>query len=506
MDNKGNYSSISLRDVLWRFVECWKLVVILALAGLIISFMYVRKNYSSLEHEYKLKKSESEAVWKAYRDEAAAYADYNDAEAGNKDASVAKMHELWKSKLTREQIEAVENTIGIKKQMNDLSKYMRDSILMNLDAYNVGTLYMVWELSNETNSYGNLLTAYTGYATGIEFAKTIAEENGFADEQYDDVIYNELLASAALNGSQFHITYQYKDTAVLEKIAATITKLIENKNVELAGKLGQHSIKCIEIAVSVKSNTALGNSKNSYQQNITNYNNQINTNKTKFAETAAQLNLYNSLADIEDGGTGAVKATLPAEPKVQEPKPLRSKAVYYAIGLIVGLIISLGTIYIQMLFSTKLQKTDELENIYSLKLFGSLPKKRALHIDRLIYTLKNRKQAPKDIVEHIAMIVGCISKACEEQGYKKLTIIGTNPIKKDENTINNIISGLKEKGISTVYGGNIISDKKAMDAAMTADAVLIIENIGVSAYRLVNRECSNMAVLKISTVGVIGLE
>ena len=36
-----------------------------------------------------------------------------------------------------------------------------------------------------------------------------------------------------------------------------------------------------------------------------------------------------------------------------------------------------------MLFSTKLQKADELESIYGLKLLGNLPGKRILHIDRI---------------------------------------------------------------------------------------------------------------------------
>lgn len=506
MENKGNYGSISLRDVLWKFVEGWKLVLICVIAGLLVSVLYVRRNYDSLQQDYRLKKLQSEATWKEYYDEAAAYADYNDSTTSDKSASVAKMQELWKSKLTREQIEAVENVIGIKKQMNDLSRYMKDSILMNLDPYNVGTLYMVFELSNESGSYGNLLTAYTGYATGIDFTKTVAQENGFAVDGYEDIVYNELLTSTALNGSQFHVTYQYNDTATLEKIANTITKLIEGKRPELAGKFGEHSIKCVESVVSIKSNAGLGNTKNSYQQSITNYNNQINTNKNNFAQNAAQLNLYNSLADIEDGGTGAVTATLPAEPKVEEPKTLRSKTVYYIVGIMVGALLALAIIYLKILFSTKLQKADELESIYGLKLLGTMPYKRMLPMDRWIYSIKNRKQAPKDIKEQISMASEFIAGNCGEKNIKKLAIVGTASIGKDEAAINNVIAGLKEKGINAVYSGDINRDRKAVDSVVNSDGAIIVEKTGKSVYRLINSECGKLAALSKPVVGAIGLE
>ena len=77
MEVKERYAGISFTDVLWRFVESWKLVIIFAVLGLVLSVLYVRKNYAGLQEDYRLKKQESEKTWTEYRELLTATADYN---------------------------------------------------------------------------------------------------------------------------------------------------------------------------------------------------------------------------------------------------------------------------------------------------------------------------------------------------------------------------------------------------------------------------------------------
>lgn len=505
MEAKEKHSSISFTDVLWRMAEGWKLILVLMVLGLLISLVYTVKVYPGKTEATRVKNAKNSAIIEEFNEKSKEAADYNALPENEQESAAAHMREVWASRLTEDQLAAVNNAVDIKRQMLDLSKYMKDSVLMDLDAYNVSTLYMVYEIKADSSIVANFLTSYLGYLSSIDCTKAIAEELGFAVDGLDDSIYNELLVPAG-SGASFNITYQYRDNESLEKVSTKIKSLLSEEQKVLKKELGDHTINCVESVISVKANTALGNTKNTYQQYITNYNNQITSLKGQFDKISDQRNLYESLANLEEGGNGYVKAVFPADLKDVAVSPLRSKKVYLIVGLFLGLIAGAAVIYLKMLFATKLQKTEDLGNIYDLKVLGRVPGYRKLGIDKKLYFLKNHKNGPSNEEGCVDMAATAILHTCGKAGIRKLGVISTSANEKDKSLLTELAGRLEKSGLEISFPGDMNRDIEAGSKAAKTDAVLVAERICRAKYKNVDQEISVLKALDIPVAGVIGIE
>ena len=498
-------STITITDVLWRMLASWKLVIILAIIGFLIASIYVKKTYAQKEAKYLPAQTEYDRVMNDYKTELDRVTAFNLATQDERKNMAVDLSAAWTNKLTQEQLSVVENALSIKRLINANTQYKEKSVLMKIDPYNVHTLYLVYELSSETGSLTNILNDYVGYVTSEECIKAVAEKLGW--ETSEDMIssYTELFVPAVINGSQFAVTVSYSDDKIYD-IARVLETAIESYRIKAAKNIGDHTLKRIEEQIKVVVNTNIANTQNTYHSQQVTYSNQLTGQLNAMKAVPEQYNLYSLKSQEADGSEEFLDLMIPTEPKLDAPKRLRSANTYKIIGMLLGVLIALISIYMYMLFSTKLQKTKELNGIYGLAVVGFIYKKRAIIIDSLITRIHMGSKGPKNNESAIKLLQDRIVIICEKRDIKNLGIIGTSISRNDIATIESLIKGLKSEGIEAFLVGDILNDEGSARNIGKTENCIIIETVNKSKYKHIDNELLMLENMKIEPLCAIGIE
>lgn len=505
METREKTINISLMDVLWGIVENWKLIIAMAVFGVIVMAMYIVKSYDGLQADYDLKNKEYETTVVPYLQDKEQVVEYNSLPEDKQGEMAALQAEEWKASLTEEQLAAVDNAIATKKLLNEASEHQKDSILMNLDPYGVDTLYMVFEIS-AAGGQATIIANYVDYITGLDAVTELTDTLGWREEGKNDSVYSELITSAGINGTQFHVTVQYRNADDLSKAAEQIKNMLASKTTSIVSITQEHTLNCVENTVSNKVNNSLASSQNSLQQTITGYANQIISLTNTFKNVPNQLRLFNYLSDIEDGGNGYVKLDLPKEVIGSRPSAPSSKVTYLILGFIIGTVLGCVVVYVKKLFSTKLTKINELDAIYKLPILGTFNGVRRFKIDNLICSFKNRKSIPMDDAEAYELIATKLKATCLSNELKSIVFISNSANADDVSALEKISEQLKAIGINVEKIGNILMNKDVINASITDTAVVVVERVGKATYKDINSELTIAEGIGANVVGAIGIE
>ncbi|MCR5727134.1 MAG: hypothetical protein K6G24_06680 [Lachnospiraceae bacterium] len=503
MNTQTKGSTITFTDVLWKLLASWKLVIILAVAGFVAASLYVKKSYDAKEAEYLPQKAEYDRVMEEYETRRDFVLKFNAAGPEEKTALMKEAAPTWEAKLSEEQLLAMENTDSVKKLLDDNSEYMRKSILMNLDPYNVNTLYMVYELYSETVGLNNLLNDYCYYLTSDECLKKLGEKMGWNFEERSTALYAELFSAWQQNGNQVVINAQFAPEDDLEVLASAIQAEFETYKATLDATIGSHYMTLVTKTIGVKANNGLAGTQNALQNQQLSYNNQYASLKNSMKAVPEQyyLYVYRSGDDYEN-----VELDVPREPDIKEPGKLRSKNTYRIIGLAIGLILAFGYVYLSMLFSRRLERTEELHEIYGLPIVGSIYRKHLIPVDSLIVRLRKGKNGAKDNDAALKLMSDSIKVMCDKQEVKNIAVLGSSIGKNDADTVKKLSESLKKKGVSTVVTGNILCDGAVREAVSKADAFVLAETVGKAKYKLIDEETQLLYGMGIKQLCSFGIE
>ncbi len=488
MNTQPTGTTVTFSDVLWKFVSLWKLTIILAVLGFAIASIYVSKSYDAKEAEYLPQKTEYDRVMDNYNTEKDFVLKFNSATADEKNTLAEEAADRWTEKLTSEQLSAIDNALSYKKLINENAEYQKNSILLNLDTYNVNTLSMVFETTSETVPVNNLLNTYGAYITSTDFIDELGAKQGWDIVGKGEAIYAELFTVAYQNGNQFAITVQSNIAEDMESLSKAIETGLNKKSQDFKKSLGAHTLALVSKTISVKANNAIAGTKNAIQNQQRTYNDQLNALKNTMKGIPEQYNLYLLKSGMEDGSTEYVDLVLPKEPDLLEPDKLRSKTTYRIIGLILGIVAGMIYAYLTMLFSGRMEKTEELSGLYGMNQAGYIYRKRLIPIDSVISKLKKGKNRPKDNKTAIKLLSDGIGAICKKENISKLVIASTSLKKQDEAALNELKDILKSSGIEVANVGNLLKDDTFKESINKADAVVLAETVAVAKNRYINQE------------------
>lgn len=501
---KNSQVSVTFVDVLYNILSGWKILLVGAIIGFIAASWYVNKSYDGKYEDYTLKKSEYDRVMGAYLEDCDFVRRYNALSNDEQESAAKKQSVFWRDSLTDEQVAVVDNAIGIKKLMLEVSEYLDSSILMNLDPYNVATLLMRFEVSSDDIDITGIAQKYYDYITSSDCMGNLATCIGIDVSGEKTSLLTELVTAAVAGTNQVTITMQYGNTDELTVLADAWIHLLADYNKELSRTVGTHEIACIENVASVKVNNAITTTRNGIQNQLTTYNTQLNNLKTTMTNTRVEMiRLFNYESDIVDGGTGYTVIEAGKEPNVETPGSMHSRSYYRVVGAVVGIIVALLFLYVCSLFAVTIQKGEELYAMYDLPLIGQIVAKRRIFVDTLISRLRYRKDGCTKPEESLRYVCETIASCTRRYNASSLVIVSTISNERVISEMVKLASSLKEKGVQVIGIGNPVCNADILRFISQADAVVVCEQIERSRYSRVSNEMILIDSIGAKVVGAV---
>lgn len=388
-----------------------------------------------------------------------------------------------KSELKKEEIKKIEDARLIKSRINEYERYQQKSALMQIDPYKKHVLelqyyvksdYIINYTKDHERDYTSELTSiYCNYIISGEIAQKVIDEAGLTITKED---FQELL-SVSQNSSTIYITISFADTAKLEGMGEVLKKILQQKEPELQ-KIGSHNLELIEESQNVVVDSALIEKKNTIYSNITTLNSQLDTLKAAMSpEQQAILEL-----EIEK---------MSGENEEEEVPSFSIK--YLILGAIIGGFLVCLWIVCKMIFTAKLQTSEEIRVLYGVRLFGEVSisdrKKRFLSIiDDKILALKNRKKKKMTADQQIKVLSANIALSCKQRDIDCIYLTGSEYENVDKTILDKMKKELSLKNIKVKEGGSISYDAVSLQSGIEIGHILFVEQTGLSIYDEIYKE------------------
>ncbi len=336
-----------------------------------------------------------------------------------------------------------------------------------------------------------LVSIYNNYINSGEMAQKVIEDANLSINEED---FRELL-SVTLSESVISISVSYVDVEKLNDISDVIKSFLQQKESEVQN-VGAHTLKLIEESQSMVVDSALVEKKNTIASNITALKTQLKSLKTGMS--ASQLALFELEASKINGA------------ELEEDLPSVS-VKFLIVGVMAGFFLVGAWIVLMMIFSTKLQKSEEIQNIYGIHMLGEIKipdqKKRFLaSIDRLLLSLKNKGKKKIGQEQQIKVIATKIALSCKQRGVSSIYMTGSEYEKADKTIMEQLKREFRAQDIEVNDGGNMAYDASSLKSGIENGTLLLVEQIGISAYREIEDELKLIKEHHGALLGVIVLE
>lgn len=486
MEIKNGYErEVALRDLLWKVVFDWKRLIACAI---IFAIVVMGWHYTKAQEDYKLALAEYENQMLAV-------------ETGEKDT-------VNEADFTAEELQQINDAKSLQSLLDRSRVYMQNSIYMNLNAYKENVLIMEYYVDSDyTFNYTEdnsadytdaLVSAYENYATNSNLAQQMIDKLSLSDE----IRYVEELISvdADLSGKSFSVEVAYPDASVLSDIAEVVKDSLDAQTPVFSKSIGSHSLKLLSEETTVRTDDKLINAQQDYQTMVNNYRNQLKTLKTGMSNAQLEA-LGDAVIDEEETDEGSMTNATPVEPV----KPGFSTK-YLVLGFALGVILSAMWSVCQVLFAGRLQNTAEVFDVYGVRLFGSVQTaSKKTGIDAFLLKLKNRNRKQMTEDEQLEMIASNIELVCKNDSLQQIYLTGSEWEKLDSQLRDKISEALSKTGIKVMIGGNVCYDMKSMRSANEIHNVVLIEQVGVSAYKEIEQEIRLLGEQGVNVLGCVGV-
>ncbi len=406
-----------------------------------------------------------------------------------------------KKEFNKEELEKYNNAIDLQKRITGYETYQQKSALMQIDPfekpvleqqYYVQSDYIVNYTKDSERDYTlELVSIYNNYINSGEMAQKVIEDANLSINEED---FRELL-SVTLSESVISISVSYVDVEKLNDISDVIKSFLQQKESEVQN-VGAHTLKLIEESQSMVVDSALVEKKNTIASNITALKTQLKSLKTGMS--ASQLALFELEASKINGA------------ELEEDLPSVS-VKFLIVGVMAGFFLVGAWIVLMMIFSTKLQKSEEIQNIYGIHMLGEIKipdqKKRFLaSIDRLLLSLKNKGKKKIGQEQQIKVIATKIALSCKQRGVSSIYMTGSEYEKADKTIMEQLKREFRAQDIEVNDGGNMAYDASSLKSGIENGTLLLVEQIGISAYREIEDELKLIKEHHGALLGVIVLE
>lgn len=464
---------ISLQELIWKIILGWRFLLVSAVIfTVLLTAVGYLKNLTSYQEEQN-------------------------------PSSQTKVPQDYK--FTEEDLHQIRTAELLKNSISKSREYLEDSILMNLDPYEEQVLILQYYVDsdyqfnytkdNRTDYSSAVTTAYSEYMQNGELAQKIKKslKLDLKAKYLNELIFIDVSKTDGI----FCIEVLYPDKNVLSEIAEVIKEELNNQTAGISEKVGSHSLTLFSDNITIKTDMDLANRQKASRDMLNAYDAQLNSLKASMStEQLEQL----KLSDLDEDQT-------PEDMTQVEPLGMSVILLKYMIfGFAVGLFLAAIWLVCQMLFNGKLQTSDELVDIYSLRLFGTLQNQgKVSGLDKVLVGIKNRHKKQLSSEESLDILVSNIELTCKNKKISQIYLTGTEIEKADSELIQQIIDRLKHAEIEVIYGENICYHSASLRKLVEVGTAVIVEEVQISIYKEIAKEIMIIREQKVDIIGCIGI-
>ncbi len=435
---------IELKDLIMEFFRCWKLIVCCALVGGILlgAVSYV--------NSYKAVNTPAPPVVES--------------------APAPTGQEIIDA-LTIDELPDVVAAVELKAQIDDKTAYLKDSILMKIDPFQVNRVSLEYLISAE-----NVLSVMDSF-------ENLLANTTFSDNAYE----NELVSVVYEDGADvIHVEIIHVD----EKQCANLAELVKNEwnthanNLISKGVLQQCQL--VSESQSVVVDEELHRHQDAYlkecvddQDTLAKMRVDMNAN-----QISAYFHMWNAMyGEVEETTNDAVEETNTVVQEAEKQKASVSMK-QVLLGMILGAVLAVVYVFAAYIMTGKLRTANEVEKLFGVK---------------LLTVLKGGK-------EEIKLAATSVYIQCQEYGADTVYVSGTKMAEVPSAVMEELTAELKTLGVKVVHGEDLTKDAEALLQASKTGNALLLEKKRSSAYKDILKSVQMCTNNHIRVLGMIVVE
>ncbi len=495
----GN-AKIDLIDLIRRILHQWKLIVIVALVcGIIFEGIGYARAY--LDYRQELQGAEA----KEQEEEHLADQYLGDLEGMEKD--------LTEREITEAQTFATMYPVYLAQYEEEL-RYCQNAVKMQLDANQVPT-YMLHYTTSEFDTDSQMASRIVLVLSDIIQSEAVCQEIRTALGWDTEIGYIEDLIDVETEGtlsseddsvlnilnseSQVTIKIQAPSKEECETIAGVIKTYIDQNSLELQDIYGEFEMTLFsETYVEQADNTL-----RSYQDGRYSALNTLRgaINSLTAGMTEDQKEYYYTLVSYNLAENGE-EEPVPEEEETAEEESAEEENVvsppeiirwrFIILGLILGIILACGYIFIRYILAKNLRVKEDLEDTYHVPMLGYLP--------------PDGKRQRFTREERMEMICAGIRVAIQKAGLKSVYLTGTAGDGESDQIMEQIEAALADSGAQISSGRDVSCDPASLEQMTASDGVVFVERIDRSPYADIQKEVELCQMYNVPVIGSVVIE
>ena len=335
----SNGGILDFKELIWRLLEQWKAIVAFALIIMLLfsGFMYTKA------------KGASEA-----------------------EATVKTPEEILGSFSQSDQ-EIISSVYKQKETFNNMQRYISDSLLMDLDPYNVQQVEISWYIDSDESLRDQLVEAYRNELTSSTVLNTV---NSAWDDKYNTAQLSELIwTDTDAAGDQdtddesdvrniVSLTVCVPEGQDAAGTGEALEQVMQSIGTKLTAEVGEHKLSEIKKDTVTVFSEEIANSQTSTYTKLYNLNNQYTARLNSLSSTQKEalnmlVNYYSTVP--EEGQQAEAQSVAPA---------VRLSKRNLVIGFLFGCFVYVGIYLLYFVFSEKIFSSALPEDEYNLRNLG----------------------------------------------------------------------------------------------------------------------------------------
>ena len=462
-----NEITISLKELCWRLLEQWKLVILVSvcIAACFSGIMYGRANKA--------------------------------AKTGDNTQESVLTHQEIIENLPKSKRSLVVDACQLLKKRDQLSEYLQTAPVMQIDSNHAKRLRVSWAINGNQNDTYSLAMLYLFDLQSEECKKELLKASGTQInlDQFNDIMfftYPDGLGEDVVCCDIFLL-----DNMDAEALQTEFKHQVDFIYAKLQDEVGEHKIINYSSEIAIVSAKKLCEEQIKYYYYYSNINSQLNSLRSTFS--TEQEEAFNKLQIDSSDTVNASQNT-----NLSKTTIIRN----VVIGFLVGLILYLIAFFLYIMLSNHIISTDMIKGS-SARIFGDwfndLAEDKRFGLLQSRFIWKKHHSSSLDRDAQLDSIVDAIDSTCKYKEIKKILVIETVEQEKGQKDfLEQVFNRLTLLGLNIHFTklytpDNVFADKDLLDI----DGIIVVvvdSRTRIKSMELIFDKCNNYNKLIIGNI------